>query len=95
MNGARHGRGIHSDLMALLQAFPIGPLDQHPVDLLPGRSPDGPDVFLQAALGGGPAQGQTAKLTEAHRVGHVKGQLAVGQLLPVLEHRAAHHLLPA
>ncbi len=92
-DGAFHGRGIDSNLTTPFQSLALGPLDQEPVDLLQGAGLDTADALLEAGGTGGPAKGKTGEAAIALRVVQEERQLAVGQLLPVLENRRAQDLL--
>ena len=92
-DGAFHRRGIDSNLASLFQSPALGPLDQEPVDLLPGAGLDAADVVLEARGAGSPAKRKPSKAAIALRVVQEERQLAVGQLLPVLEDGRAQDLL--
>ena len=92
---AGNGRRVDPDLVSPLQSSRLCPLHQDLLDPLPGRSLDSTEVLLQRTLARSPAPGQAAEPPKALRVSQVEGQLLVGQLLPVLEHRNAQDLLGA
>ena len=77
-DGALHGGGIGSNRASPFQSLLIRPLDQQPVDLLPGGGLDPADVLLQAGGTGGPGKGQTGEATKTLRVAPVESQLGVG-----------------
>ena len=77
--------GIHSNLTPFLQTFLISPTDQHPIDGLPSGGFNPRDVLLQGGFAGGDPIGEPAEGAKTLRVGQVKSQLLVGELVGLFD----------
>jgi len=80
-----HSGGIHSNLTPFLQTFLISPTDQHPIDGLPSGGFNPRDVLLQGGFAGGEPIGKPAENPKALRVGQVKSQLLIRELVGLFD----------